>query len=269
MDVKRWLHRALRCAGYDLQGYVPIAHPLARRARLLEWLGIDLVLDVGANAGQYARLLRDIGYRARIVSFEPLAEAFDRLSRRAARDPRWQAVRCALGDAEGTAELRVAQKPVFSSLHPARAALVDADAGARPVRGECVPVRRLDQVLPEVRLDASRIWLKLDVQGHEEKVLAGLADRLGELTALQIELSARPLYEGERDLLATMQWLQEAGFELWALEPGFSDARSGRMLQMDGIFVLPAALPRTRRDRQPPAEPAPAADSEPGGRHGR
>ncbi len=237
MNMKRWMHRVLWRLGYDVQGYVAIAHPLARRARLLESLGVDLVVDVGANVGQYATQLRDIGYRGRIVSFEPLAAAFERLSRAAARDPLWHAERLALGDVEGEAELKVAEGAVFSSLHEARRPLTEADASARPVRCERVPVRRLETVLPEIRGAARTVWLKLDTQGHEARVLDGLGTRLDELTALQIELSVNPLYEGERDLLATLRWLVDAGFELWALQPGFSEGRTGRMLQADGILV--------------------------------
>jgi len=75
-----WLNRKLRQyarkLGFDVVKYRPTRHPLARTRFLFERFGIDLVLDVGANTGQYARQLRHTGYRGRIVSFEPLASAY-------------------------------------------------------------------------------------------------------------------------------------------------------------------------------------------------
>ena len=44
-------------------------------------LGIDLMFDVGANVGQFARSAREEGYRNTIVSFEPVAASVAKLSR--------------------------------------------------------------------------------------------------------------------------------------------------------------------------------------------
>ena len=68
---------AARCwlrsrVGLDVQRY-PQSDPLHGLSLLLAHLGIDLVLDVGANDGGYARTLRRLGYRHRIISFEPLS----------------------------------------------------------------------------------------------------------------------------------------------------------------------------------------------------
>src|SRR5262245_60167366 len=46
-------------------------------ARHLRGLKIETVLDVGANEGQYGRILRRIGFRGRIISFEPLLQPFE------------------------------------------------------------------------------------------------------------------------------------------------------------------------------------------------
>ena len=46
--------------------------------------GVDLVIDVGANEGQYGESLRRRGYRGEIRSFEPASETFRVLSASAA-----------------------------------------------------------------------------------------------------------------------------------------------------------------------------------------
>jgi hypothetical protein len=61
--------------------------PADRRARLLRAYDIDFVVDVGANAGQYAAGLRAAGYAGRIVSFEPLTAPHRALAGATARDP--------------------------------------------------------------------------------------------------------------------------------------------------------------------------------------
>src|SRR5271165_3965632 len=61
---------------------------------------IDLVIDVGANVGQYAKGLRKDAYAGWIVSFEPIAAAYKELAALADKDAQWKAMNMALGDDE-------------------------------------------------------------------------------------------------------------------------------------------------------------------------
>ena len=65
---------------------------LNRLKRLLETLDINCVLDVGANKGQFVEKVRGIGFRGRIVSFEPLRREFTQLSSRFRGDAQWRGV---------------------------------------------------------------------------------------------------------------------------------------------------------------------------------
>jgi FkbM family methyltransferase len=143
------------------------------RRDLVAALGVDLVDDAGANAGQYALALREQGYRGAIFSIEPTEEAFRLLSEAASADPLWTCVRCAVGDAAGTTTINVAGNSCSSSLLPMLPAHTDAVPKSRYVGEERVEVARLDELVASQFAESSRIFLKADVQGFEDRVLAG------------------------------------------------------------------------------------------------
>jgi len=57
-----------------------------------------------------------------------------------------------------------------------------------------------------------------------------------QLGGVLLELSLVSLYENQHLWLETIGRLEAAGFNLWALQPGFTNPHDGRSLQMDGIF---------------------------------
>jgi FkbM family methyltransferase len=234
------LQRGLRRAGFELHPYRPGPVPGeedVRRAKLLRSIGVDLVLDVGANAGQYTRRLRLAGYDGRIVSFEPLSDAFAALERNAARDPLWSARRLALGDEDGTREIHVAGNSWSSSLLDMGERHLASAPESAYVGSETVPVARLDSVWDEVVESDRRPFLKLDVQGFEMHALRGADEHLDRLAGVQVELALTTLYRGDSPWREVVDHLEERGFELAGLEPGFEDPDSGRMLQADGVFI--------------------------------
>jgi hypothetical protein len=56
---------------------------------MLNHARVDLLLDVGANVGQYAMRRIETGYSGRIVSFEPLSGPRAALEKEAAGHPNW------------------------------------------------------------------------------------------------------------------------------------------------------------------------------------
>lgn len=230
------LHRArtgVRRVGLDVSRY-PAGLPEFQVARLLRHHGVDVVLDVGANSGQYGTALRTCGYEGRIASFEPVAELHGRLLNRSAADPRWTAWNYALGDAAGTAAINVAGNAgASSSLLPMLEQHVAAAPDAVYLRTEQVAIRRLDTLWPRLVGGDERVFLKLDVQGFERQVLTGAGARVADCLGLQLEVSLVPLYEGAMLYREALDWAEEQGFALMHVLPGFTDGRSGRMYQCD------------------------------------
>ncbi len=238
--AKTALRRIVRASGYDIVKWHRMPPAAAARKRLLDGCGIDVILDVGANAGQFATSLRDpMGYRGAIISFEPLPDAFQDLAALARHDPRWEVHNVALGAADGQMTLNVSQNRVSSSFLPIR----EASTAVEPLsayESKCVvPVRTLDSILPELNVirASSRIMLKLDTQGFEGQVLTGAHECLSRFSLIQMEMSLVNLYDGEVLFLDMCTFMRDRGFDLLALDPGFHDAATGRLLQVDGLFA--------------------------------
>lgn len=235
--IKRWLRRA----GLEVSRHAAYASADERLLAVLRRLQIGLVLDIGANEGQYARHIRALGYRGRIVSFEPLERAHSALLEHARRDPLWQvAPRTAIGDRAGTLELHVSHNSVSSSGLKMLSSHVEAAPESAVVAIERVAVATLDEAAAALITGNEPLFVKIDVQGMEDKVIAGGTVVLRKASAAQIELSLAPLYEGQPLMSDIIRIIAGADFALADLHPGFVDPRDGRVLQVDGLFVREA-----------------------------
>jgi len=212
-------------------------NPMFQLQQGLERFGVDLVLDVGANAGQFGTDLRSMGYRGRIVSFEPLTSAHVQLLRAAHDDPAWSVhPRCAVGDRDDTVTINVAGNSVSSSLLPMTDAHESAARASAYVGSEQVPLVRLDSVVESYLAGARAPFLKIDTQGFEWAVLDGAPKLVPRLRGVLCELSLVHLYQGQHLWLDVIHRLEAEGLRTWAVQPGFTDRRDGRTLQLDAIF---------------------------------
>ena len=218
----------------------PVAISKETRAlvRILEHHGITVALDVGANVGQYATRLRQGGWAGRIVSFEPLPTARIALEQAAAADPFWDVTPpMALGASAGTVTLNVSAESDMSSTLPFLPEMADLLDSAAYTGTETVPLARLDGVFGQYAVDNDQVLLKIDTQGTESAVLEGASGILDRIQGIQLELSIRPVYEGERGYLDMIAALQGLGFEPALFIPGYFNHRTARLISMDGVFL--------------------------------
>ena len=235
--LERNIQYVLEVMGLEVRKFSVYSSPRFRTRLFFSTLGIDLVVDVGANTGQFGHLCRDSHYKGEIISFEPVSATHAALRESAAGDPLWTvADRMALGAETGEAEINISGNSVSSSMLPMLDSHVAAAPTSQYIQKEKVPVRRLDDVLGDTKA-GRRALLKLDVQGFEPQVLAGAPKFLSHAIAVQLEMSLVPLYQGETLMPDIVAEMDKIGFELWDMESSFRDPNTGQLLQMDGIFT--------------------------------
>jgi FkbM family methyltransferase len=142
----------------------------------------DLVFDVGAHLGDRTAAFARLG--ARVVALEPQPHVRRWLERLTARGARVTVRPEAVGRAEGTAVMAVSRlTPTLSSLSTGwRASLPGANPTFRGVRWEEsieVPVTTLDIL---IETHGQPCFCKIDVEGYEADVLAGLTHRVPALS---------------------------------------------------------------------------------------
>ena len=197
---------------------------------------IDLVIDVGANVGQYAASLRKDAYAGWIVSFEPVAAAYEDLTALASKDPRWKTFNMALGDNEGVAKINVSHSRVFSSILPQLPAATTFDSEAQVVRSEEVRIARLDDIFAALPMSKAA-FLKIDTQGFERQVLLGASECLSGFLGVQMELPIIQLYEGTWKFHEAVAYMSDLGFEISNILPvNYDQTDTVSLVEVDCIF---------------------------------
>lgn len=203
---------------------------------------VDCVLDVGANKGQYARMLRRAGFRGQIVSFEPVPDAFAELTERAQRDSNWSVHQMALGRSEGVTQMQVAPGTMSSLLTPS-AYGTGRYKQLREVTEVDVPVRRLDAVLADLpEVHGKRLFLKMDTQGFDLEAFAGLGERVDSVVAMQSEVALLTVYDQMPRLPEALPVYEAAGFGVTAFYPVSRERETWRVLEFDCVMARADAL---------------------------
>ena len=199
-------------------------------------LSLETVLDVGAYVGRYAETIHALLPDVKIYSFEPLGDCFRELEQRANRIPQLTAFNYGLGDEVGEQTLQRHDFAPSSSLLK----MTSIHKGAFPNSAESQPVtirlQRLDDVAEGLQLRLPML-VKIDVQGFEDRVLSGGENTIKKASAIIIEASFVPLYEGQPLFNDIHRQLAGWGF-LYAGSVGqLRSDTTGEVLQEDSLFL--------------------------------
>jgi FkbM family methyltransferase len=204
----------------------------------------DTFVDVGANIGYLSAMAASlVGPKGRVISFEPSPTHYQRALANQQLNPeyRWEVHPIALGREEGTAELVVNSDMLgWNSMVPGQ--LPEHRVAERVT----VPVRRLDECLEEFGVERVRI-LKIDVEGYEEFVLAGVERTLerGVIDHLMVEISPFNYEALGTSVERLMERMQRCGYRAREIR---SPHRPLRAEQMTGRNMYDVWFSRSGRD---------------------
>lgn len=236
--IKEAIKRFIRISGFDVRKYHPYQDASRRLLSSLQRREVAVVLDVGANEGQFARSTRRAGYRGRMISFEPLSDAHGRLLVNAKHDHLWSvAPRCAVGASSGELQINIAANSGSSSILNMLHRHIAGDPKSVYVGKETVTMITLDGFLDcQPDLAHTPIALKIDTQGYEAEVLAGLKKWSDRVQVIFVEMSLVPLYQDQINFVDLYRMIEDRGYRCISVEPGFTDPSTYEMLQVDAIF---------------------------------
>lgn len=209
--------------------------------KILSFFDISLIIDVGANIGQFTTYVRNCGFSKKIISFEPLEREFQLLQKKHSTDKYWGALNMAVGDFDGEAYINRAENSFSSSILEVKQDFTNNDfksVGIKPLDKQFINVIKLDTFFKDNQIDSrENIFLKIDVQGFEKKVIDGGSKSLQFIKAIQLEMSIEKVYEGGISFEEMLSLLSSYGFKLIYIIPGFCNPKTGQMIEFDGIFL--------------------------------
>lgn len=196
-----------------------------------------VVLDVGAHAGQYAKLFARLARNGRVYALEPQSYA-RRILRAAIRFNRIKNVEIlplALGAAPGTATLTIPVKA--SGSYGFGLAHLGPHTRAGSAETETIAVTTLDALATKLGL-ARLDFIKADIEGWEQAMLEGGRATLARFRpALLIEVNAEHLTRAGGSVAALWRLLTGLGYRAYAGEPG--GAALDRPREGDILFLPP------------------------------
>jgi FkbM family methyltransferase len=212
-----------------------------QRNQWIHRISPSLIVDVGANTGQWARDFREsfpnLGY---LISFEPDSRAWAQYEKNLLL---FQAelVRNAAGSSRRTAKLyEWSVAGGSSSLIPLTNHGESLTGQSQEGLGEAqVPVVRLDAYLSDAvdNLLVKDVYIKIDVQGGELEVLEGIERIVSSVCAIEIEIPLVMVYQGGSSTIEILRKLNAWGFTMISAQTERWNSSKLLAADFDALFV--------------------------------
>jgi FkbM family methyltransferase len=228
------LRKFIQKFGLDIHKY----RPTPDKFSYLKTFNLRTVLDIGANIGQFAKEIRGGLPEARIYSFEPIKECFDKLEENMSSDKKFKAFHFALGEKNENLTMNK------SSYTPSSSILKMADIHktlfphTKENKPEQIKVKRLDDLMTSLQLERE-VLIKVDVQGFENKVITGGEETFKKARVVLIENSFVELYENQSLFDDIYEKLKPLGFVYHGSLQEKLDKKTGQILFEDSLFIKP------------------------------
>jgi FkbM family methyltransferase len=208
---------------------------LTERRKWIESANFSTIIDVGGFIGSFSYAIHTLLPKAKIYAFEPNPETYPKLIQNLKNIQEFQAFNTALGDTNGYVDFFANEFSASSSLLPTEDLLIKNYPYTVNTNKTQVKISKLDDFSTSMIL-VSPTLLKIDVQGFEEKVLAGGLETLKKVDVIILEISYQSLYKGQSTFDKVYKLLTGLGFEYkGSFEAAFSPI-DGSILQSDIIF---------------------------------
>jgi len=218
-----------------LQIIKPEQTPTRSLIRMVAGMKSPVLLDVGANVGQFGIDFRNSGFKGRIISFEPVNSVFNTLKKSSSKYQPWDVVNRALGSSSHESFINVSNNSgLSSSLLKISKEHLQAFPDSYTSSTEVIEIVTLDSEVNRLQLNLSETILKIDVQGYESEVIEGGLIAIPQISYIILELSLMSLYENEKTFLEVLNRLQDLGHRVVDIHRGIHGL-DGSLLQVDVI----------------------------------
>jgi FkbM family methyltransferase len=230
-NIKTLIKLLFRACGLDVRRSLPF-EPYA----WLKDMNIKTILDVGANTGQFASEFHGLFPEAKLYSFEPLEDCYNKLLEKMRHISEFHAFNFALGDENAETQIFRNDFTPSSSLLPIEKLHEEAFEFTKHTTAQRIKVKRLDDIINELDV-VENILIKIDVQGTEDKVIMGGKKLLSKASVLIVETSFQILYQNQPLFNTIYSLLREMGFVYKGSENPLRNPRDGSILQCDSVFL--------------------------------